>query len=143
MAERSEYPAGTFCWVDLATTDQEAAKRFYGDLLGWSYLDVPTDVGNTYSLATLEARQVAAIYPLPPESIAVGPHWVSYVSVVSADDAAKRATRLGGSVFMEPADVMPAGRVTVIQEPTGATFAAWEARDHFGAALVNQHGSLC
>ena len=99
MAERSEYPAGTFCWVDLATTDQEAAKSFYGDLFGWSYEDVPTDVGNTYSLATIETKQVAAIYPLPGEGMP--PHWVSYVSVPSADEAAKRAADLGGTLINE------------------------------------------
>lgn len=44
------------------------AKSFYGALLGWSYEDVPTDVGNTYSLATIETKRVAAIYPLPGDS---------------------------------------------------------------------------
>jgi uncharacterized protein len=143
MAQRSEYPAGTFCWVDLATTDQEMAKSFYGDLLGWSYLDVPTDMGNTYSLATVDAQQVTAIYPLPPGQQNPSPHWTSYVSVVNADDAANRAADLGGSVIMAPSDVMTAGRMAVIRDPTGAVFSMWEARDHFGAALVNQHGALC
>ncbi len=65
--DRSEYPAGTFCWIDLAT-DPGAAKSFYGELLGWDYLEVPTDVGTTYNLATIEARQVAAICPLPEDT---------------------------------------------------------------------------
>jgi len=143
MAQRSEYTAGTFCWIDLATTDQEAAKLFYQDLMGWSYLDVPTDVGNTYSLATLEAKQVAAICPLPPEPAGMPPHWVSYVSVASADDAAKKAVGLGATLLMEPFDVMTGGRMAVIQDPAGAAFAVWEAKEHFGAELVNQHATLC
>jgi hypothetical protein len=143
MAQRSEYTAGTFCWIDLATTDQEAAKLFYQDLMGWSYLDVPTDVGNTYSLATLEAKQVAAIYPLPPEPAGMPPHWVSYVSVASADDAAKKAVGLGATLLMEPFDVMTGGRMAVIQDPADAAFAVWEAKEHFGAELVNQHATLC
>lgn len=66
MAARSEYPLGTFCWVDLATTDQQGAKSFYADVLGWNYQDVPTEMGTTYSLATLDSSQVTAIYPMPP-----------------------------------------------------------------------------
>ena len=34
MSERTEYKPGEFCWVDLATTDVDAATEFYGDLLG-------------------------------------------------------------------------------------------------------------
>jgi len=143
MATRSEYPLGTFCWVDLATTDQQGAKSFYADVLGWNYQDVPTDMGTTYSLATLDSSQVAAIYPMPPSQEGAPPHWVSYVSVDNADDAAKRAADLGGKLLMEPADVMTAGRMAVIQDPAGAAVAVWEAKDHFGAALVNQHGTLC
>jgi predicted enzyme related to lactoylglutathione lyase len=143
MAERSEYPAGTFCWVELATTDQDAAKSFYGDLLGWSYQDIPTDAGTTYSLATIETKQVAAIYAQPEEREESPPHWISYVSVPSADDAAKRAADLGASVVMEPFDVMTAGRMAVLQDPTGALFSLWESKDHFGAEIVNQHGALC
>ena len=143
MPERSEYPAGTFCWVGLATTDQEAAKSFYGALLGWSYEDVPTDVGNTYSLATIETKRVAAIYPLPGDSQGMPSHWVSYVSILSADEAAKRAADLGGTLLMEPFDVMTAGRMAVIKDPTGAVVAVWERKDHCGAALVNQHGAQC
>lgn len=145
MATRSEYPAGTFCWIDLATTDQAAARAFYGELLGWSFMEVPTDMdaGSTYSLATIDAMQVAAIRPLPPERAGMPPHWLSYVSVTSADDAAERAVDLGGTVLMEPFDVMTAGRMTVLQDPAGAVVSAWQAQDHFGAALVNQHGTLC
>ena len=35
MAERTQYTPGTFSWVDLATTDPDAAKSFYGALFGW------------------------------------------------------------------------------------------------------------
>ncbi len=142
VAQRSEYSAGTFCWVDLATTDQEGAKAFYGDLLGWSYLDIPTGVGTSYSLALLAAERVAAIHPVPPSPAGLPAHWTSYVSVASADNVARRATDLGGTVVMAPADIMTAGRMAVIQDPTGATLSVWEARDHFGATMVNTHGTL-
>jgi predicted enzyme related to lactoylglutathione lyase len=37
MGKRTSYAPGTFSWVDLATTDPDAAKSFYGELFGWSH----------------------------------------------------------------------------------------------------------
>ena len=68
------------------------------------------------------------------------PVWNSYIAVDSADAAAARAKELGGIVHAEPFDVMEAGRMAVIQDPQGAFFMVWEAKDHIGARLVNGHG---
>jgi predicted enzyme related to lactoylglutathione lyase len=32
MGKRTSYEPGTFSWVELSTTDPEAAKAFYGGL---------------------------------------------------------------------------------------------------------------
>ncbi len=46
MTRRTErWPAGTPCWVDLATPDLAAAREFYGALLGWSFVDVGPEFG--------------------------------------------------------------------------------------------------
>ncbi len=37
MGTRTSYEAGTFSWVELATTDPDDAKRFYGGLFGWDF----------------------------------------------------------------------------------------------------------
>ncbi|MGH3670407.1 MAG: hypothetical protein ACRDSH_07200, partial [Pseudonocardiaceae bacterium] len=40
MSTRTEpWPSGTPCWVDLAVPDVEAATKFYGAILGWTYSD--------------------------------------------------------------------------------------------------------
>ena len=36
MPNIDKYPAGAFVWVELGTTDQAAAKTFYGALFGWA-----------------------------------------------------------------------------------------------------------
>jgi uncharacterized protein len=145
VGERIEYTPGTFCWVDLTTTDQQAAKEFYGDLFGWEAQDLPVDEqGTYYSMMSLDGRQVAAIAPQPPfqREAGVPPVWNSYVSVDSADATAERARELGGSMHAPPFDVMQAGRMAVIQDPQGAFFMAWEPREQFGAQLVNAPGAL-
>jgi predicted enzyme related to lactoylglutathione lyase len=144
MGERSQYAPGTFCWTDLTTTDQGAAKVFYGELFGWEAEDIPVGEGVFYSMQRLRGKDVAAISPQPQQQREAGapPAWNSYVSVESADAAVERAKQLGGVVHAPAFDVMEAGRMAVIQDPQGAFLMVWEPRQHFGAGLVNEPGTL-
>ena len=67
MAERTSYTPGTFSWTDLATTDQDAAKQFYGQLFGWQAVDFPIDENTTYSMMQIGGKDVAAISPQPQQ----------------------------------------------------------------------------
>jgi predicted enzyme related to lactoylglutathione lyase len=144
MSERTQYTPGTFCWTDLTTTDQDAAKAFYSDLFGWEAEDMPVGEGVCYSMQRLDGKDVAAISPQPQmqRDAGVPPTWNSYVSVESADAAADRAKELGATVHAPPFDVMEAGRMAVIQDPQGAFFFVWQPNRHFGAALVNAPGAF-
>jgi predicted enzyme related to lactoylglutathione lyase len=145
MGERTAYTPGTFCWSELTTSDQEAAKAFYGGLLGWEANDTPVgDAGAYYSMQLVDGKPVAAIMQQPEQQRDAGvpPLWNSYVSVDSADAVAKRAEELGATVHAPPFDVMTVGRMAVIQDPQGAYFMPWEPRDHIGASLVNVPGAL-
>lgn len=144
MGERSSYVAGTFCWAELSTPDQAAAKDFYMPLFGWQVNDVPIGEGAVYSIALIDDLQVAAIAPQPSQQREAGlaPVWSSYVSVQSADATAQHASDLGGNVHAPAFDVMDAGRMAVIQDPQGAYFMVWQAKDTIGARLVNAPGAL-
>jgi predicted enzyme related to lactoylglutathione lyase len=144
MGERSEYVPGTFCWTDLTTTDQDAAKAFYSALFGWSAEDIPVEDGVIYSMMSIDGHNVAAISPQPKQQRDVGvpPLWNSYVSVGSADAIVERAKELGGVAHAPAFDVMEAGRMAVLQDPQGAYFLAWEPRMNPGAELVNAPGAL-
>lgn len=144
MAERTSYTPGTFCWTDLTTTDQEAAKAFYSGLFGWDAFDSPMGDGAVYSMMSIGGRGVGAIAPQPAQQRDAGvpPMWNSYVSVESADASLARARELGGTVHAEAFDVMDVGRMGVIQDPQGAFFMVWEPGQHYGASLVNAAGAL-
>jgi predicted enzyme related to lactoylglutathione lyase len=145
MGERTEYAPGTFCWEELTTTDQGAAKAFYGALLGWEFDDRPVgDGGYVYSMAQVEGKNVAAIATQPDQQREAGvpPMWNSYVSVESADATAERAQELGATVHAPPFDVMDVGRMAVIADPQGAFFEIWQPKAHIGASLVNAPGAL-
>jgi predicted enzyme related to lactoylglutathione lyase len=140
MGERTSYPPGTFCWVDLMVPDQDAAKAFYTALFGWDYQDFPIPGGGTYSVAQVDGKAVAAIVPPPEQGIA--PHWNCYVSVEDADAVAARAQELGATVVVPAGDAGESGRVAVFQDPQGAMLSVWQPGQHFGAALVNGPGLL-
>lgn len=145
MAEVSRHEPGAFSWAELGTSDAAGAKRFYTSLFGWSYEDSPAGPDMIYTRLKKGGRDVGALYQLGKEQAAPGipPNWMSYVTVASADETAKRAGELGGKVLMGAFDVMEYGRMAVLQDPTGATFSVWEPRSHIGAQVINEPGALC
>jgi predicted enzyme related to lactoylglutathione lyase len=145
MSEIESYTPGTFCWVELATHDGKDAKRFYGNLFGWSSQDNPIGPDEYYTMLRLNGKDVGALYQMSSQeqSAGVPPHWTSYVSVANADESTAKAGELGGKILKPAFDVMDAGRMSVIQDPTGATFCLWQPRRHPGARLVNQAGAFC
>src|ERR1700704_2787351 len=145
MQETPQYAPGTFCWVELATTDTGAAKKFYSGLFGWTIEDRPVSPEMVYTMLNLDGKNAGALYPLDKEKQAQGipPHWLSYASVANSDETAAKAKELGATIIVPPFDVMTFGRMAVIQDPTGAVFALWQPKDHKGAGVVNVPNSFC
>jgi uncharacterized protein len=142
MLERDGYLPGVPCWVDTSQPDPEAAVAFYGALFGWDFEDVmPPDSTQSYFIARLRGGDVAAVGSQPeggpPTAV-----WNTYIWVESADDDASRVKANGGQVLMEPFDVMEAGRMAVVTDPEGAAFCLWQSKEHKGARIVNEPGSL-
>lgn len=144
MATLTQHAPGTFCWVELAATDQDGAKRFYGDLFGWRYKDNDMGPDGVYTIFQLGDRDVAALYTLQKAQREAGmpPCWSSYVAVENADAAAKQAAALGGTVILAPFDVMEHGRMAVIQDPQGAVFSVWQAKQNIGVGVLNEPGAM-
>jgi predicted enzyme related to lactoylglutathione lyase len=94
MSTRERSEPGTFCWVDLATTDPSDAKAFYGELFNWEAENMPAGKAGTYTMLHLGGDEVCALYELDSKQREQGipPHWCSYVSVEDADATAARAS---------------------------------------------------
>lgn len=136
---------GTFCWMELASPDAEAAKSFYGQIFGWDAHDTPAGPDAVYTFLRRGDKNAAALHQLTDAQREQGsvPAWFSYVATDDVDASAQRARDLGGTVVVEPFDVMDAGRMAIIQDPTGGTFGLWQAGDHIGADVLGQPGALC
>jgi predicted enzyme related to lactoylglutathione lyase len=142
MPERDGYIPGVPCWIDTSQPDPEGAVAFYRDLFGWEFEDVmPPGSPGKYFIARIRGGDVAAVGSVP-EAAPPAAMWNTYVWVDSADDTASKVRDAGGSVVMEPFDVMDAGRMAVFTDPEGAAFCVWQAKEQKGARIVNEHGSL-
>jgi hypothetical protein len=144
MTQRTSYRQGTPNWVDLQTTDQDAAKSFYAELFGWRYDEQPMDEQATYCMALVDNGVAAAIAPQSPEMRAAGvpPTWNTYLAVDDVDAATGRVEAAGGQVLMTPFDVMDSGRMSFVADPTGAQVLLWQANQHIGATAVNEPGAV-
>lgn len=135
---------GSFCWFELGTTDQEAAKKFYGSLFGWLADDIPMGPDGNYTMFKLDDRVVAAGYAVGGQMAPdVPPHWALYVAVQSADKAAAQIAAAGGKLLKPPFDVFDAGRMAVAADPTGAVFMVWQANKNSGTGLTGVDGTVC
>lgn len=135
---------GNFCWYELATNDQAAAKKFYCELFGWTVTDAPMGPDFVYTTFLLRGKKVGATYLMMPDQIKQGvpPHWGTYVAVTSVDDTLAKAKSLGATVIAGPMDVAEHGRMVVMQDPTGAIISAWQPNQHQGAQLTAEEGSF-
>ena len=142
MPERDRYIPGVPCWIDTNQPDPEAAVAFYGGLFGWDIEDVmPPGSEGQYFIARIHGGDVAGIGGVAPGAPPVAV-WNTYVWVENADETAAKVRNAGGGVVMEPGDVMDSGRTAVFSDPEGAVFFVWQPKQHRGAAIVNEPGSL-
>jgi predicted enzyme related to lactoylglutathione lyase len=145
VADFTSHVPGTFTWPELATTDQKAGVAFYKALFGWDVNEQPMGPTDVYSIFQMRGKPVGAASTQQPQERQMGapPHWNSYVTVANVDESAKKAVSLGGKLFMPPFDVMDAGRMAVLQDPTGAVFEIWQGKRSIGAEILNEPGALC
>ena len=111
---------GAFCWNELATTDLATAKRFYTELLGWTFKESQA-AGMAYNEIVVGGREMGGMYQTTAEFGNAPSHWITYVAVDDVDARAKQAEELGGKVSVPPTDIPNVGRFCIINDPTGAT----------------------
>jgi len=147
MTEVTSHEQGTFSWAELATSDPKAGKTFYTSLFGWSFLDTPIGPGpeDIYTRLQIGGKDVGALHKLHPGQVAAGvpPNWMTYFTVDNVDETTKKVKPSGGTVLVEPFDVMDLGRMSVARGPEGAIFSLWQARKNIGQQLINQDNVPC
>ena len=118
---------GRFLWYELMTTDPEAAKAFYADVVGWGA--APWDGGGQpYTMWMNGEAPVGGLMELPAEAAAAGapPHWLAYIGTPDLDATVSRAQELGAKVIVPTMEIPEVGRMTILADPQDAVFAAYQ-----------------
>jgi uncharacterized protein len=112
---------GAMTWDDLITPDIEGARRFYGDLLGWTFEEVPG--GEGYTTILNGGRMNGGLFPRP-EGDPTPPSWFPYFGHEDVDALLGEIEGYGGRVLRGPMR-MPNGSIAIVADPQGAVFAVW------------------
>lgn len=116
---------GAPCWLNLAARDLDAAERFYGAVLGWTFRRGA--LGDAYAVGERDGVPVAGIAAVASE-MAVPVAWTAFFAVDDADAAVARIRERGGTVGVGPVAFPPRGRAALATDQEGAQFAVWEGR---------------
>lgn len=120
---------GRFVWYDLMTSDVEAAKTFYTQLIGWDLqgFDKATE-DKPYTMWVGPKGPLGGVATLPDEAVKMGapPHWVAYTYSDDLEATATMVKELGGEVLVPPTAIAgTGGAFAVLRDPQGAVFAAY------------------
>lgn len=113
---------GTLCWTELATTDIDAAGRFYASLFGWAIKKQETGA-QAYSELWKGPRPAGGMTAIGKEQDTTQPVWNVYFRVADCDAAVGKAQALGARVLRAPDDIAKVGRYAFLTDREGAAFA--------------------
>jgi predicted enzyme related to lactoylglutathione lyase len=115
-----------FVHVELNTTDVDKAKKFYGSLFSWKLEDADMGAFGTYTMIKVGSGTGGGMMKHP---IAGAPSsWLAYVQVDDIEAATKKAKSLGATVMKDVTEVMGAGWMSIIVDPTGAVLGLWKPK---------------
>ncbi|MFI1970268.1 hydrolase [Streptomyces cinnamoneus] len=138
----TDFPEGTPCWADAMFKDVEGAKRFYGELFGWTFGEAASEYGN-YTQAHSDGKAVAAVVPTMPGGDESPSAWCLYFASDDVHRTAEEIKNAGGALLMEPMQVGSFGSMVIAKEPSGAVFGVWQAAGHRGFEKTDEPGSYC
>lgn len=136
----TDFVTGSPNWLDLGSPDTAASAAFYGPVFGWDFQSAGPDAGG-YGFFQKDGRTVAALGPLTEEG--ASPAWTVYFRTPDADATTKAVEQGGGTVRVSPFDVMDAGRMACLTDPTGAEFSVWQPAAVKGLEAASESNTLC
>lgn len=127
---------GAPCWIDLMSSQPERARSFYAALFGWTYDDADAAQSGQYFNAFKDGEPVAGIVGNDGEA-GYPDTWSTYLRVKDIEATVSMATRQGGKVLRQITEIVPRGRIALLQDPAGASVGLWEFGEHLG---FRRHG---
>lgn len=141
MATRNTpFASGTPCWVDLLSSDVGTARRFYGDVLGWTAEESGAEFGG-YVTFRSGGQRVAGLMANQPDN-GIPDFWNTYLSTDDIEHTLETAVKAGAGVIAPPMVVADLGAMAILADPTGATVGIWQPGSHIGFEKYNEPGGV-
>lgn len=118
---------GQFCWTELAASNVQAAKNFYGKVFGWKFREDNIG-GMPYTMFKAgEGNEIGGIWKIPEgQEKEIPPHWMSYILVENLEESIDKAVKNGAIIIKPAMNVGDFGRMAIIRDPVGAHIALWQ-----------------
>lgn len=112
-----------FVWHDLNTKDVEGAKRFYGEVFGWTF---GGGEEGSYTHIAVGDQMFGGMRQMD-ESEQQPTSWLGYVGVDDVAATVAAISGAGGQVYVPTTVMENVGTFAVTADPTGAVFAPWKS----------------
>jgi uncharacterized protein len=120
---------GEWIWSSVLVRDPAKEAAFYQTVFGYDVFDIPSDDGLAHVILSSDDYARVGVHALPADTARRRSHWLNFVRVVDASDAAAKAASLGGQVLVEPHVDRHGGKVAVVADPAGAPIGLMEWTD--------------
>ncbi|HLM65099.1 MAG TPA: VOC family protein [Acidimicrobiales bacterium] len=139
MPQRDSAPVGAPCWIDLLTSDPDAARAFYSDIFGWTAEDAGEEYGGYVNFAK-GGLPVAGC--MRNDGTTGAPDaWTVYLASEDAKATTDAAVAHGGQVLLPAMDVKDLGVMAMVADPGGAAVGVWQPGTHTGFRVLGEPGT--
>ncbi|NNG19918.1 VOC family protein [Naumannella sp. ID2617S] len=121
---------GAPIWIDLSTSDTEAAKKFYGELFGWEFADTGEEFGH-YQIISCNGAPVGGAMSSEMGDGTAPTAWGVYLRTNDSATTVQAVKDNGGQVLVNAMPVGDLGTMAIYLDPSGAAIGSWEV-DQFG-----------
>lgn len=139
MTEPFRMPVGLPCWVDISVPTSQQRRElmtFLTTVFGWRWEEGGPETG-FYSMGFLRDAHVIAI----GEQEHGQGVWVTYFHIDDIESSIANATSAGAVLVFGPMQVMQAGSIALLMDPTGAMHGLWQPELFGGFDVVYQPGA--
>ncbi len=139
MTTAATFPPGAPCWIDLLTSEPDASRRFYGQLLGWTDAESSAEFGG-YFMFFRDGVPVAGGMPNRPD-FGIADQGGVYLSCDDAQATADRALARGARLGSPVSEIADLGISAVIADPGQARIGLWQPETFAGTGALGVPGA--
>ncbi|CAN5206171.1 VOC family protein [soil metagenome] len=132
-------PVGAPIWIDLATSDLDRAKEFYGAVFGWTFQSSGPEYGG-YVTAAKDSRVVAGLMANDPQWNSPD-GWTTYLHTPDIAATVETITAAGGQCCSGAMAIPAKGTMAIFNDAAGALTGLWQPGGHDGFEVTGCAGS--